>query len=393
MTHRVRSFRLALAGLSLSVLAPFASAQLLGGPEAAIVLHGGTYGSGASLPLDAAVPDLSRLRFNDQASSITLNAGRWELCEHGNFGGRCEIVDASLADLSAIGLNDQVSSIRPASGSGSTGGTRPSPTQGDIIFYSGERQSGDAVALDASERDFGRLNFNDKARSLEVREGVWRVCSDAGFRGRCEYVDASIRSLADSGLAGQISSAERTPYDKGPQRSGIALFADGNFYGAFLGFDEDVPNLGRFNYNDTASSLLVNRGTWLVCTDTDYRGTCEVVDAALTDLNALGINDRISSLRRYDGTRRNDRDNDDRYGSGSGNGSGRGNGYGYGRDDDDDVDGVRGEETVFFARPVDPDGRRIRNADGAATRFCRDRGFSEAVYKGTGRSLSDVLCR
>ncbi len=372
-----------LAALAFALI-PAASAQLSGGPVPAIVLHGGTYGSGASLPTDNAIADLGAARFNDQISSVTVNAGRWELCEHGNFGGRCEVVDASVQDLSSIGLNDQVSSLRPASARG--GGTIGIPSTGDaaIIFYSSERFGGEAMPLTGSERDFNRLRFNDRARSVDVRAGVWRVCTDGNFRGRCEYVDQSVRSLADIGLSGQVSSAELTPYDRGPQRSAIALFADGDFYGPFLGFDDDVPDLSRYNFNDTASSILINSGRWLVCADRDYRGTCEVLDASTRDLNTIALNDRITSLRRYDGRGggRDDRDDrdyprdDDRYGGGY-----------------NDRDGVRGEETVFFARPLDNRGQRIRNADGQATRFCRDKGFSEAVYKGNGRYLGDVLCR
>jgi Beta/Gamma crystallin len=369
------------AAVCAAALAPMAAGQGAGGLQ----MHAGTYGSGATLPVDGPIADLSALRFNDQVSSITVSGGVWELCEHGNFRGRCEIVDASFADLSAIGLNDQVSSVRPAGGRRD----RPAPTGGGttpgaIVFYSDERLGGEAAGLDGSERDFGRLRFNDRARSLEVRSGVWRVCSDANFRGRCEYVDAAVRSLADIGLSGQISSAELTPYDKGPQRTAISLFADGNYYGPFLGFDDGVPNLGRFNFNDTASSILVNRGTWLVCSDIDYRGTCEVVDASTTDLGELAMNDQISSFRRYDNRRDVPRRRDDDDGNGYGGGGRPGGTRGAG--------GVSGEETTFFPAPTDR-GQRIRNADGIATQFCRDQGFSEAVYKGRGTYLSDVLCR
>jgi hypothetical protein len=370
-----------------AALAPLASAQLMGGPAPALILHGGTYGSGASLPTDAAIADLSALRFNDQVSSVTVNAGAWELCEQGNYGGRCEIVDASVADLSLFGLNDNISSVRPAGARTALPGTAP-PADAALVLYSEDGRRGQSVGLNETQRDFNRLRFNDRARSIEVRQGVWKLCEHTNLGGRCEYVDSSTRSLADLGLTGQISSAERTSYERAPHNYSIALFADENMRGAFVGLDEGISDLSARNFNDRASSILVTRGRWLVCEHQDFRGLCEIVDQPLFDLNVLALNDRITSVRRYDESRDHDwRDNDWRRDPGDWRGGddryGRGGGY---------DDGVPGEETVFFARPTER-GQRIRNGDGAATRFCRGRGFSEAVYKGQGRFLSDVLCR
>ena len=54
--------------------------------------------------------------------------------------------------------------------------------------------------------------------------------------------------------------------------------------------------------------------------------------------------------------------------------------------------GFEGEQSVFFPAPTYR-GARISNREGAATRFCQENGFDEAVYKAPGPVLSDVLCR
>jgi hypothetical protein len=85
-------------------------------------------GRGASLGINRGVRDLSRFRFNDNVSSLNIKSGKWEVCEHANFQGRCEIIDASTGKLNGIRLNDNISSIRPV------GDTRPStgrPGKGD----------------------------------------------------------------------------------------------------------------------------------------------------------------------------------------------------------------------------------------------------------------------
>lgn len=84
-----------------------------GARDGAVTLYTDSRGRGASLGINRGVRDLSRFRFNDRASSIDIREGRWEVCEHANFRGRCEIVDASVDRLNGLRLNDNISSIRP----------------------------------------------------------------------------------------------------------------------------------------------------------------------------------------------------------------------------------------------------------------------------------------
>lgn len=258
-------------------------------------------------------------------------------------------------------------------------GGRPNLPSGPpgITLYSDTGLRGNAVELTADQPNFNLVRFNDQARSIEVRGGVWLVCSDGNYRGKCEYIDRTVRNLGEIGLSGAISSAKRVPYDKGPRSYDIAFFADGNYSGPFLGFDEGEANLSQFRFNDTASSVIVNRGAWLVCEDADYRGNCDVIDASMGNLGTIGLNDRISSFRRYDVRR----EGPWRRPVPPVTGPGR-----------DLHGGYEGEQTVFFPAPT-YQGRRIHDGSGAATRFCRDMGFYEAVYKAPGPVLSDVVCR
>ncbi|MFN3911442.1 beta/gamma crystallin-related protein [Hyphomonas sp.] len=258
---------------------------------------------------------------------------------------------------------------------------RPPPASGpaEITFYSDTGLRGTAVTLAGSQQSFASLRFNDKARSVEVKGGVWQLCSDSGLRGRCEYVDRTVRNLGDLGLSGNISSAQLTNYDMGPGGYDITFFANGDYRGAFLGFDEGEASFGQFRFNDTASSVMINRGTWLVCEHADYRGRCEFLDASVSDLSLLGLNDAVTSFRRYDVRREGPwlpPVPEPVYPPAGGGGA----------------QGIEGEQSVFFPAPTFR-GARISNREGAATRFCQDNGFAEAAYKAPGPVLSDVLCR
>ncbi|WP_340691377.1 beta/gamma crystallin-related protein, partial [Hyphomonas sp.] len=99
-----------------------------GARNADATLYVDSNGRGASLGINRGVKDLSRFRFNDNVSSLNIKSGKWEVCEHANFQGRCEIIDASTGKLNGYRLNDNISSIRPV------GDTRPAtgrPGKGD----------------------------------------------------------------------------------------------------------------------------------------------------------------------------------------------------------------------------------------------------------------------
>ena len=92
-----------------------------GARDASVTLYTDSYDRGASLGINRGIRDLSRYRFNDNVSSIQIRSGQWEVCEHANFQGRCQIIDASVDRLNGLRLNDNISSIRPV---GSTGHDR-----------------------------------------------------------------------------------------------------------------------------------------------------------------------------------------------------------------------------------------------------------------------------
>jgi hypothetical protein len=58
---------------------------------------------------------LAQLQFDDKASSVTVRAGRWELCTEPGFMGRCVVAEVGVyPDLASWGMDDQISSLRPS---------------------------------------------------------------------------------------------------------------------------------------------------------------------------------------------------------------------------------------------------------------------------------------
>jgi hypothetical protein len=78
-----------------------------------ITLYAGPNFTGPSVTIDRDTYNLDVVRFNDRAMSMTINGrGRWLLCEHASFGGRCHEFDRDVHNLNQWGLGNRVSSVR-----------------------------------------------------------------------------------------------------------------------------------------------------------------------------------------------------------------------------------------------------------------------------------------
>ncbi len=67
---------------------------------------------------DRSVNDLERYGFNDRASSLIVQSGQWQVCEHANFEGHCTILrPGQYASLAEMGMNNRISSLRKVQGS------------------------------------------------------------------------------------------------------------------------------------------------------------------------------------------------------------------------------------------------------------------------------------
>ena len=83
------------------------------------------------------------------------------------------------------------------------------------------------------------------------------------------------------------------------------------FQGRSFTTERQVGNFERYGFNDRASSVVVLRDRWEVCSDERFSGRCVVLrPGRYESLAAMGMNDRASSARRVS---RNERIDDDRY--------------------------------------------------------------------------------
>ena len=91
----------------------------------------------------------------------------------------------------------------------------------------------------------------------------------------------------------------------------VTFYEREGFDGRSFTTDRQIGNFERYGFNDRASSVVVLRDRWEVCTDVRFSGRCVVLRAGrYASLAAMGMNDRVSSVRAVNGNARFD---DDRY--------------------------------------------------------------------------------
>jgi len=91
----------------------------------------------------------------------------------------------------------------------------------------------------------------------------------------------------------------------------VTFYEDDGFQGRTFTTERPVENFSRFGFNDRASSVVVQDNRWEVCEDAQFSGRCTVLrPGRYPSLAAMGLNDRVSSVRAVRGNARID---DNRY--------------------------------------------------------------------------------
>lgn len=87
----------------------------------------------------------------------------------------------------------------------------------------------------------------------------------------------------------------------------ITFYENDGFRGRTFATSQPIQNFKRVGFNDNASSVVVERGRWEVCTEARFEGRCVVLRRGSYDsLRNLGLENRISSVRPVPRDRRYD---------------------------------------------------------------------------------------
>lgn len=117
-----------LLGIAALAFAAHASAQ--------ITFYEGEGFRGRTFSTQRQVGNFERIGFNDRASSVVVDRGRWEVCEDARFEGRCVVLRrGSYESLRGMGMENRISSVRPVADRGQYDNEAPEPLAAPTYEY------------------------------------------------------------------------------------------------------------------------------------------------------------------------------------------------------------------------------------------------------------------
>ncbi len=260
--------------------------------------------NGRRVSFEGPVANFRDAAFNDQANSAIVRGESWEICVDSNFRGGCSILEPGRYPTLGQWSN-LISSARPVS---SPIGASPLPMPpavaaiSTITFFEDGNFGGRRLTIDQQFPDLSAAGFDGQVLSAIVEGTAWEICVDAGYRDCRKLPPGRYPYLAD--LGGQVSSARPSspprelPRERLAPRANATLFSGPNLTGrAFQLGGEGSSNLDGV-FNDRASSLRVERGYWIFCSDANFRGECRTFGPGEYQFLPPELDGRISSGRR-----------------------------------------------------------------------------------------------
>lgn len=266
--------------------------------------------AGMQVTIRGYVADVGSIGFGSRASSLLVTSGRWEACTEPAFRGDCVVFQPGEYPVLDRRLNNRIASLREVGSYAGQTGSYAGYRSGSIQLYEERNFGGRFIKLDGDTRNFAGLGFNDRAASIVVTSGNWELCSDADFGGECRtyapgrYADlgrgmAKLVSSARLGGSGGSAPAVITSGWGAPEarESRVFLYDDDNFKGRSMAVSRPEVDLERNGFNDRTASVIVEGGSWLFCSDAQFRGFCRVLAPGEYRGMEPALHRSISSLR------------------------------------------------------------------------------------------------
>ncbi|MCM2257435.1 MAG: beta/gamma crystallin family protein [Vicinamibacteria bacterium] len=267
---------------------------------------------GRNVTLRAYTQNVGEVGFNDRTSSLVVQSGRWEVCADPGFGGYCTtLVQGEYRSLDGR-LNNRISSAREVGSTPAEAGNYGNYGRGSIELFGRPDQAGRSIRIDKDMADLRGGGFNDRAASVVVHTGSWELCSDPAYGGTCRVYAPGRYDNLGYGMAKAISSARlvrsrrQAPFVHGggwggasarDARARVILYEGDRLGGRSMAISDSMYDLRRSGFSDRSRSVVVEGGTWLFCTEPDFRGQCRVMGPGQYPQLEPALQYSISSLR------------------------------------------------------------------------------------------------
>lgn len=268
--------------------------------------------NGGQLTLRGYTPNIGSTGFNDRASSVVVNSGRWELCTDADFRGYCATFTQGQYPTIDQRLVDRISSAREIGSNTDNRGSYNNFGRGSIELFGQPDFRGRTMRLDQDATTLKGTGFDDRASSVIVNAGTWQLCADDGYGGMCRtftpgrYPNLGFGMAKEVSSARMVRSAQQAPavisggLGAGVPTAGRAvLYGDEGLRGDSVAVSRALVDLSPTSLGDDgAYSVYVESGNWTLCTNPNFTGRCVNVGPGRYDtLSGAGLRRPIASIR------------------------------------------------------------------------------------------------
>ena len=173
-----------------------------------------------------------------------------------------------------------------------------------VTAFKDQNFKGPELALEQPANDLTRVNFHDQISSIVVHHGAWQVCTQPGYQGDCVVLQPGSYATLPARINHRIESmrevtVQATALANADHASipALVLFSAPRFMGRSHELAQDAHASLVTSFNAPPASLVVREGTWQLCTERGYQGTCRIFrPGRYLDLQAETM--PVMSLRR-----------------------------------------------------------------------------------------------
>ena len=228
---------------------------------------------GRAFTTDRQVGNFANQGFNDRASSVVVDRGRWQACTDERFGGTCVILrQGSYESLSGMGINDKISSVRQVNQNATYRNEEPVPLPAANYEY---RQRANERVYEAPVTSVRAVVGPPEQRCWIEREQV-----SGGGRGDANVGGAVLGAIIGGVLGHQV----------GGGRGKDVATAGGAVAGGLIGANQGRGDSGSYDRDVQRCSNVASTTPAYWDVTYDYRGREHRVQMSAPPGNTIAVN-------------------------------------------------------------------------------------------------------
>ena len=161
-----------------------------------------------------------------------------------------------------------------------------------IVLFDRTTYRGNPRNFSTATSDVGTIG-DRRVRSVTIGSGVWDVCENPNFRGRCVTLRRSTPDLGALNLR-TVRSVRPTVATSTPRDWYIVVYDRTNYRGGPRNFRNATAVIGS---NQAVRSVTIGKGVWEICDGLRFTGHCVTLDTSIPDLRVNGFSGPVHSLR------------------------------------------------------------------------------------------------